>query len=99
MRPITDLQRKVNPFEVISDYIPSGDQPSAIAELAMTRGTGARGLRSILEETLLDAMYELPGRTDIARVVVNADCVKNKAMPELVTKTAARAPRQRRAAS
>jgi ATP-dependent Clp protease ATP-binding subunit ClpX len=56
-------------------------------------------LRSILEETLLDSMYELPGRTDIARVVVNADCVKNKAMPELVTKTAARAPRQRRAAS
>jgi ATP-dependent Clp protease ATP-binding subunit ClpX len=71
----------------------------AIAELAMTRGTGARGLRSILEETLLDSMYELPGRTDIARVVVNADCVKNKAMPELVTKSAARAPRQRRAAS
>ena len=71
----------------------------AIAELAMTRGTGARGLRSILEETLLDSMYELPGRTDIARVVVTADCVKNKAMPELVTKTAARAPRQRRAAS
>ena len=34
MRPITDLQRKVNPFEVISDYIPSGDQPKAIAELA-----------------------------------------------------------------
>jgi excinuclease ABC subunit B len=34
MRPITELQRKVNPFEVISDYIPSGDQPSAIAELA-----------------------------------------------------------------
>ena len=34
MRPITDLQRKVNPFQVISDYIPSGDQPAAIAELA-----------------------------------------------------------------
>lgn len=33
MRPITDLQRKVNPFEVISDYIPSGDQPKAIAQL------------------------------------------------------------------
>ena len=34
MRAITDLQRKVNPFEVISDYIPAGDQPAAIAELA-----------------------------------------------------------------
>ena len=34
MRPITDLQRRVNPFQVISDYIPSGDQPTAIAQLA-----------------------------------------------------------------
>ena len=34
MRPVTDLQRKVQPFQVISDYVPSGDQPTAIAELA-----------------------------------------------------------------
>ncbi|HEX4470966.1 MAG TPA: hypothetical protein VH085_03285, partial [Nocardioides sp.] len=34
MRPITDLQRRVAPFEVISDYIPSGDQPTAIEDLA-----------------------------------------------------------------
>jgi len=40
MRPITDLQRKVNPFKVISDYIPSGDQPAAIAELAMRINAG-----------------------------------------------------------
>ena len=40
MRPITDIQRKVNPFEVISDYIPSGDQPTAIAELAMRINAG-----------------------------------------------------------
>ncbi len=40
MRPITDLQRKVNPFQVISDYIPSGDQPAAIAELAMRINAG-----------------------------------------------------------
>ncbi|CAB4740650.1 MAG: excinuclease ABC subunit UvrB [Actinobacteria bacterium] len=40
MRPITELQRKVNPFEVISDYIPSGDQPAAIAELAMRINAG-----------------------------------------------------------
>ena len=33
MRPVTDLQRKVQPFEVISEYVPSGDQPTAIAEL------------------------------------------------------------------
>jgi excinuclease ABC subunit B len=40
MRPITDLQRKLNPFEVISDYIPSGDQPKAIAELAARISAG-----------------------------------------------------------
>ena len=40
MRPITDLQRKVNPFQVISDYIASGDQPAAIAELATRISAG-----------------------------------------------------------
>ncbi len=40
MRPVTDLQRKLNAFEVISDYIPSGDQPKAIAELAARIGAG-----------------------------------------------------------
>lgn len=71
----------------------------AIAELALTRGTGARGLRAILEETLLDVMYEVPGRTDIAKVVVDADCVNKKSTPELVLKSSSRTPRQRRAAS
>ena len=75
------------------------DALEAIADLALTRGTGARGLRAILEETLLDVMYEVPGRTDIAKVVITAECVTNKAMPELVLKGATRAPRQRRAAS
>jgi ATP-dependent Clp protease ATP-binding subunit ClpX len=71
----------------------------AISDLALTRGTGARGLRAILEETLLDVMYEVPGRTDVAQVIVNADCVTNHTMPEMVSKATARAPRQRRAAS
>ncbi len=75
------------------------DALEAIADLALTRGTGARGLRAILEETLLDVMYEVPGRTDIAKVVVTAECVTDKAMPELVSKGAVRTPRQRRAAS
>ena len=75
------------------------DALEAIADLALLRGTGARGLRAILEETLLDVMYEVPGRTDIVKVVVSADCVTHKEMPELVVKGAARTPRQRRAAS
>ena len=42
MRPITDLARKLNPFEVISDYIPSGDQPTAIAELVERINAGEK---------------------------------------------------------
>lgn len=75
------------------------DALEAIADLALTRGTGARGLRAILEETLLDVMYEVPGRTDVAKVVISPECVNKTAAPEIVTKNAARAPRQRRAAS
>jgi ATP-dependent Clp protease ATP-binding subunit ClpX len=46
-----------------------------IAERAMSRGTGARGLRSILEEVLMETMYELPSRSDVARVEVTKDAV------------------------
>ena len=42
MRPVTDLQRKVSPFEVISDMVPAGDQPQAIAELSAGIGAGER---------------------------------------------------------
>jgi len=40
MRPITDLARRVNPFEVISDYVPAGDQPTAITELVARLAKG-----------------------------------------------------------
>jgi ATP-dependent Clp protease ATP-binding subunit ClpX len=56
----------------------------AIAEQAMKRGTGARGLRAIMEEVLLDTMYELPSRTDIARVVIDGDVVRDRVNPTLV---------------
>ncbi len=71
----------------------------AIAEQALARGTGARGLRAILEETLLNVMFELPGRTDVAKVIINADSVRTKATPTLVLRSAPRAARPRRAAS
>ena len=70
----------------------------AIADQALARGTGARGLRAILEEVLLNTMYDLPGRTDIARVIVDADAVTEKKMPTLIPRSA-KATRQRRAAS
>ncbi len=56
----------------------------AIADQAMLRGTGARGLRAILEEVLLDVMYDLPGREDIGRCVIDADTVLENVNPTLV---------------
>ncbi len=56
----------------------------AIAEQAMKRGTGARGLRAIMEEVLLDTMYELPARSDIAQVVIDEQVVRDRVNPTLV---------------
>lgn len=70
----------------------------AIADQALKRGTGARGLRAILEEVLLNVMYELPGRTDVAKVVVDVDSVIGTASPTMVARNT-RVTRQRRAAS
>ena len=74
------------------------DAMVAIADQALARGTGARGLRAILEEVLLNTMYELPGRTDVAKVIVEVDSVVSKANPTIVPRTA-RVARQRRVAS
>ena len=52
------------------------DALDAIADEAILRGTGARGLRAIMEEVLLPAMYEVPGRDDVERVVVTAETVR-----------------------
>ncbi len=61
----------------------------AIAEQALKHGTGARGLRSIMEGMLLDLMYELPGETDITEVVVTEQVVREGAEPTLVREGAA----------
>ena len=57
----------------------------AAADLAMKRGTGARGLRSIIESRLLDVMYEAPGRKDIGRVVIDADVINGVSRPKIFT--------------
>ncbi len=74
------------------------DALEAISDLALLRGTGARGLRAILEEVLLDVMYDLPGRADIGKCVIDADTVKERANPTLVPRSGKRT-RPRRAAS
>ena len=72
----------------------------AVADQALLRGTGARGLRAILEEVLLGVMYDLPSRTDVAKCVVDDQVVLAKVNPTLVSRTdAARQSRPRRAAS
>ena len=71
-----------------------------VAELALIRNTGARGLRAILEEVLLDVMYELPSRDDVAQCVVSAETVRGEDAPELLNAAKVRSTdRSRRQAS
>jgi ATP-dependent Clp protease ATP-binding subunit ClpX len=64
----------------------------AIAKLSVERKSGARGLRSILESTMLDIMYDIPSRRDVRECVINEDVVLNKEKPlfifEKITETA-----------
>ena len=57
---------------------------TAVAEQAIKRGTGARGLRAIMEEVLLTVMFDTPSRKDVARVIINAESVTEQAPPTLV---------------
>src|ERR1700723_1571412 len=77
------------------------DALEAVAEQALLRGTGARGLRAILEEVLLDVMYDLPSRTDVQKCVVDRAVVLDRVAPTLVPVggVPAKATRTRRAAS
>ena len=87
---------KVFSFEDVElEFTPDGLQ--AIADQALLRSTGARGLRAILEEVLLDTMYDLPGRTDIGKVVIDEATVTQRVNPTLVPRTTT--TRQRKAAS
>ena len=58
------------------------DALEAVAEQALLRGTGARGLRAILEEVLLDVMYDLPSRTDVGKCVVDRSVVLDRVAPD-----------------
>jgi ATP-dependent Clp protease ATP-binding subunit ClpX len=90
--------QKVFEFEDVElEFTADGLQ--AIADQALLRGTGARGLRAILEEVLLNTMYDLPGRTDVGKVVIDEPTVREKVNPTLVPREAGRSSRPRRAAS
>lgn len=66
------------------------DAMQAIADEAMRRNTGARGLRAIIEDIMLEVMYEVPSRIDITKVVITRDVVEKKENPLLVTVDARR---------
>ncbi|MFQ5508385.1 MAG: ATP-dependent Clp protease ATP-binding subunit ClpX [Leptospirillia bacterium] len=56
----------------------------AVARLALKKKTGARGLRAILEEVMLDLMYEIPSDTDVREVVITQDVIEGKGQPVLM---------------
>ena len=64
------------------------DALEAVAEQAILRGTGARGLRAIMEEVLLTVMYDVPSREDVARVVINREVVAKNVNPTLIPRDA-----------
>ena len=69
----------------------------AMADLAMLRGTGARGLRAIIEEVLLNVMYEVPSRDDVGKVVVTKETVLDNVNPTLVPRETSKRERRDKA--
>ena len=67
------------------DLVFTQDALEACAEEAIRHKTGARGLRTVLEDTLLDVMYEVPSRTDVQKCIVSAETIRNRQRPLLVT--------------
>lgn len=59
----------------------------AIADLAQERGTGARGLRAIMESVLLTVMYDIPSRTDVEKVIITKECITSAGAPTLINHT------------
>ncbi len=79
------IKQYVKFFEMDSvDLVFTDDAIEAVADQALLRGTGARGLRGIMEEVLLNTMYDLPSRTDIARVVIDGEVVAERVNPTLI---------------
>ncbi|NLB13045.1 MAG: ATP-dependent Clp protease ATP-binding subunit ClpX [Gammaproteobacteria bacterium] len=70
------------------------DALQALAQKALARKTGARGLRTILESVLLDTMYELPSLEDVAKVVVDESVINHQAEPYLIYQSAPAAPQK-----
>jgi ATP-dependent Clp protease ATP-binding subunit ClpX len=74
------------------------DALESIADQAIHRGTGARGLRAIMEEVLLPVMYDIPSRDDVAKVVVTKETVEDNVLPTIVPRKPSRTERRDKSA-
>src|SRR5690554_5481604 len=74
------------------------DALEAIADLALLRGTGARGLRAIMEEILRETMFDVPSRDDVGKVVITAEVVQQNVNPTLVPREKKRRPPREKSA-
>ncbi len=74
------------------------DALEAIAEAAIHRGTGARGLRAIMEEVLQPIMYDIPSRDDVAKVVITGETVRDNVLPTIVPRKPVRPERREKSA-
>jgi ATP-dependent Clp protease ATP-binding subunit ClpX len=74
------------------------DALDSIADQAIHRGTGARGLRAIMEEVLLPVMYDIPSRDDVAKVVVTKETVEDNVLPTIVPRKPSRPERRDKSA-
>lgn len=84
---LTKQYQKIFAFENVElEFTDSAIE--AIAQIAIERETGARGLRSVLEEIMLDLMYEIPSKKTIAKVIINEDVVLHKKSPEIIQRSA-----------
>jgi len=75
--------RKLMTMEDV-ELVFTDDAVEAVADLAIERKTGARGLRSIMESVMRDVMYEVPSDETVQQVVINAEVVNGEAKPELI---------------
>lgn len=82
---VKQYQKLFNLDDVDLEFTP--EALNAVADLALSRGTGARGLRAIMESVLLGVMYEVPSRTDIAKVIIEKACIESSAPATLVERT------------
>jgi ATP-dependent Clp protease ATP-binding subunit ClpX len=73
----------------------SNEALEVVADLAIKRGTGARGLRAIMEETLLAVMYEVPSRKDVEKVVITPAVVRKEEEPTYVPRSISSAKRNK----